>query len=367
MPNEGTAEAADRTSTYFGVPDRRRCGDAPNRLRRGVRGLLPDDERLHDLEQDDEREIGDRKGREEPEGRAPAAPDAGPARLRDDEIGDPCAQDRDRDHEDDAGEGPQVAPGQPRPAAQREVVGEVEPAQHGRDRDAAQDGAEDRWRRVPGLAPANLQPGPLRDWAGIRPAHVGGCPRNSMTGRRGRDAGVWRAISATAPMNLPSSSSPVKKPTDIRIASWAGTIPTLAKTRRASSSVTRSACQPGSRNVTSAAIRPGGVTSSTPGVSARRAAAPAARRPARACAHGTPTYIASHPALRARPITEGAWNPAASKRRASCQRSSRPGAPAVALLRLPRAVGTAVAAMSGRTTSAPVPDRPRSHFWPGTA
>src|SRR5664279_3641643 len=367
MPNERTAEAADRTSTYFGVPDRRRCGDAPNRPRRGSCDRLPDEDRLHDLEQDDEREVGDRKGREEPEGRAPSASDAGPARLWYDEVGDPRAEARDRDHEDDTREGPQVATGQLRPTAQRKVVGEVEPAQHGRDRDAAQDRAEHRRGRIPGLAPANLQPGPLRDGAGIRPAHVEDCPRNSMTGRGGRDAGVWRASSVTAPRNLPSSSSPVKKPTEIRIASRAGMIRTLAKTRRASSSATRSAGQPGSRNVTSVAIRPGGVTSSTPGVSPRRAGRGAARRPARACAHGTPTYIASHPALRARPITEGAWNPAASKRRASGQRSSRPRAPAVALLRLPRAVGTAVAATSGRTTSAPVPDGPSSHLWPGTA
>src|SRR5664280_847894 len=271
MPNERTAEAADRTSTYFGVPDRGRCGDAPNRPRRGSRDRLPDEDRLHDLEQDDEREVRDRKGREEPEGRAPAAPDAGPARLRYDEIGDPRAEARDRDHEDDTREGPQIAPGQLRPTAQRKVIGEIEPAEHGRDRDAAQDRAEDRRGRIPGLAPANFQPGPLRDGAGIRPAHVGDCPRNSMTGRGGRDAGVWRASSVTAPRNLPSSSSPVKKPTEIRIASRAGMMRTLAKTRRANSSATRSAGQPGSRNVTSVAIRPGGVTSSTPGVSPTRA------------------------------------------------------------------------------------------------
>src|ERR1035437_4628866 len=163
MPNERTAAAADRTSTYFGVPDRGRCGDAPNRPRRGYRDRLPDEERLHDLEQDDQREVRDRKGREEPEGRAPAAPDAGPAGLWDDELGDPRAEDRDRDHEDDTREGSQVPPGQLRPTAQRKVVGEVEPAQHGRDRDAAQDRAEHRRERVPGLAPAHLQPGPLRE------------------------------------------------------------------------------------------------------------------------------------------------------------------------------------------------------------
>src|SRR5450756_530463 len=143
-----------------------RCAAAPLVRSGPASDGLPGEERLHHLEEDHEREVGDRQGGEEAERCAPPASNAGPARLRHDEIRDPRPQPRDGDDEGDTGQGPQVPAGKPGPIAQGHVVGEEQPAQHDGDGDAAEDGAEYGRGRVAELAPANLQPGSLPGWAG---------------------------------------------------------------------------------------------------------------------------------------------------------------------------------------------------------
>ena len=83
--------------------------------------------------------------------------------------------------------------------------------------------------------------------------------------------------------------------------------------------------QPAMRNVTSVAMLPRGVRSSTPSIPARRSAAARARRAARSCDQGRPTYIESQPQLRARPMSDGRWKNPNSNRRACGQRTAACG------------------------------------------
>ncbi len=65
-------------------------------------------------------------------------------------------------------------------------------------------------------------------------------------------------------------------------------------------------------------------------------------------------------------MTDGRWNPVASKRRApGC--SVGEATSKVAYDRKPADAGTRVSASERRTHSAPIPSGPRSHFCPGTA
>ncbi len=171
--------------------------------------------RADHLDGDDHDEVRDRDRGEESQRCAPGrAPDDGPrsGRLRDDQIGHSAPGDQ---HHDDVcrdRQRPQVAAGQGRPAAQRDVVGEVGERRARQPRSGWQPRPARPAGRIPELAPADLRPGALAD----RPAGARQPPRIVSVRRAGIVSGVWPASSATASANRSTSSSVVKNPTLMR-------------------------------------------------------------------------------------------------------------------------------------------------------
>src|SRR3954451_20318321 len=170
----------------------RRCAPTAEALR----GLADSaEDRLDELDDDDEDEVADGNRGEEAERRAPPGAGRrgpGPAGLRADQPRDDAADEEDDGDVEHEVQRPQVAPGQPDAAPDRDVVREVADAEDDRDDEARQDGADDRPRRVPELAPADLD---LRPPA--RRAHRGFWPRIVSRARGGRVAGVCAASSST--------------------------------------------------------------------------------------------------------------------------------------------------------------------------
>ena len=131
-------------------------------------------------------------------------------------------------------------------------------------------------------------------------------------------------------------------------------------------------------------MRARGVSTVTPAVAASSSATAAASRGPRSWIHGSPTCMASQPALRPKAATDGRWKPVVSNRRASAQGrraiSWRPSRAAAGASRRagPCAVSSSVvhqpaygwhasAIARGDAQSAPIPSGPSSHFCAGIA
>src|SRR5256885_11804228 len=268
------------------------------------------EERAQHLRDDDEDEVADGHGGKEAEGRAPGRSGgrvARSARLRHDKPGDHAADNENDDDVEREVEGPQIPAGEDGSTAQRDVIGEIDDAEHDCDEQAREYGPDDGPRRVAELAPADFEPAaPADDAPWIRRlGHDSTCPRIVRRGRLGRVVGVCAARSSTMDATRSISSAVVKNPTLIRSAPRSGTVRAIAKIRPFSSASASSGSQPAIRKVTRVAIRSSGVSSSTPSIRASRSAAARAIAWPRSWIHGSPTYMESHPQLRARPVTPG--------------------------------------------------------------
>ena len=165
--------------------------------------------------------------------RSVARPCPSPSAAGTIEVGHDAADDQDEDDVDGDRERPQVAAGQRRAAAERDVVGEVQDRQHDRDAQARGDRPDDGPRGVPELAPADLRPRPSRRERRRVAALGHPWPRMASVRRGGSVSGVWRASSSTASATRSSSSSVVKKPTLRRSASRLGIVRATSEDPRA--------------------------------------------------------------------------------------------------------------------------------------
>ena len=268
---------------------------------------------------DDQDEVGDRHRGEEPERRAPRRASARRSRTRwaaarpgryhgcrrPARSATYARQERQ----------PQVAARQVGAAVERDVVGQVGDGQR-------------RSRRVrlrprpgrPAAARAGTGASGPRPSRGRRTSHGtrhgsadrgrSSLPRIVSVRRGGSVSGVWPASSSTPSANRSSSSSVLKKPTQIRSASRRRDRPGDREDRAPSSS--SGGLPPSSRamrNVTSVAMRCARRHERRrPGIAARRSAA--ARRGQRRPARGptaSPTNIDSQPSERAIPTIDGRW------------------------------------------------------------